>query len=326
VQADGQDDAIGAVFEGRYRIEAMLGRIALLENRPDQAMRFVEPWSTKPDAYDRSHFEAQDLMERGAEDVGGGWLGRWLRERRRRGARPGALAAVALEEALPESLRGAPRATPIGTLDEAPDLHPPLREALGTLYALDPELSAPARNASEAAEVLAGLEPADARAGYPEGPFGEGLARIAGLVLADVGLQAACLDLPGWDSHFVQAALLDPLMERLGRGLAAFADQLGQRLDTTSVVVMTEFGRRLHENAAAGTDHGRGGAMLVLGGGVRGGVSGRWPGLAPEALVGPGDVAVANDYRDVLAGVLSRHGDFDAGRVFPGHSARPLRV
>lgn len=275
----------------------------------------------------RSHFEAQDLMERGAEGVvGGGWLGRWLRERFRRGGRGGALPAVAVEKALPESLRGAPQATPIGSLGEAPDLDPALDAALGALYALDPELSEPARNAREAAKVLAAVGARRPQARYPEGPFGEGLARIAGLIAAGVGLRAACLDLPGWDSHFVQATVLDPLVERLGRGLAAFADDLGPRLDTTSVVVMSEFGRRVHENAAAGTDHGRGGVMLVLGGGVQGGVRGTWPGLAPEALDGPGDVAVANDYRDVLVAVLRRHGDFDPRRVFPGHAVRRLVV
>jgi len=275
----------------------------------------------------RSHFEAQDLMEHGAREVGGGWVGRWLAERRRAGEPAPALSAVSLEKSLPESLRGAPRATPLASLEQGLGLDPALSGALGALYALDRELAAPARNAQEAALALARLGDAPrSTALYPEGVFGSALARIAGLIAADVGLEAACVDLPGWDSHFVQSSLLEPLMRQLARGLAAFAEDLGPRLDTTSLVVMTEFGRRLYENAAGGTDHGRASVMLLMGGGVRGGVRGGWPGLGTADLEGPGDVAVADDYRDVLAGVLGRHGRFDARRVFPGRETRPLEI
>jgi uncharacterized protein (DUF1501 family) len=81
---------------------------------------------------------------------------------------------------------------------------------------------------------------------------------------------------------------------------------------------MTEFGRRAAENSALGTDHGRGGVMLVLGGGTAGGIRGRWPGLEGEALEGPGDVPVVTDYREVLAEVLARHGpEVSLDSVFP---------
>ena len=96
-----------------------------------------------------------------------------------------------------------------------------------------------------------------------------------------------------------------------------------------SVVVMTEFGRRVRENSAFGTDHGRGGVMWVMGGGVKGGrVVGPWPGLNDERLEGPGDVPVLNNYRNVLAPVLARHGVPEArlGEVFPGWQSRPLDI
>ena len=100
----------------------------------------------------------------------------------------------------------------------------------------------------------------------------------------------------------------------------------GTRPGQTSVVVMTEFGRRVSENSALGTDHGRGGAMYVLGGdGAEGRVIADWPGLKRDALVGPGDLPVTTDYRDVLIPVLRRHApDADMARVFPGHEAKPL--
>jgi uncharacterized protein (DUF1501 family) len=102
---------------------------------------------------------------------------------------------------------------------------------------------------------------------------------------------------------------------------------------TTTVVVMTEFGRTVEENSAFGTDHGRGSAMLVLGGGVAGGrMHGAWHGLDPEKLErrgileGYGDLPVLNNYRDVLAPVLSRNGasTADLATIFPGFSLKPL--
>ena len=88
---------------------------------------------------------------------------------------------------------------------------------------------------------------------------------------------------------------------------------------------MTEFGRRVAENSAAGTDHGRGGVMFLLGGGVDGGsVEVEWPDLASQ-LAGPGDLPVLNNYRDILAPILTRQAPgTDLASVFPGHTLQPL--
>jgi uncharacterized protein (DUF1501 family) len=139
-------------------------------------------------------------------------------------------------------------------------------------------------------------------------------------------LRAACIDLHGWDSHIAQATWIAAPLRALGSALAAFATDLGSRLATTSVVVLSEFGRRVAQNASLGTDHGRGGVLFVLGGGTPGGVHCEWPGLSPESLEGPGDLPVVHDYRDALAGVLARHGTADLTQVFPDHSLAPLRV
>src|SRR4051794_21073696 len=96
------------------------------------------------------------------------------------------------------------------------------------------------------------------------------------------------------------------LVSRLGKGLAAFAQDLGPLLATTTIVTMSEFGRRVTQNGSGGLDHGHGSAMLVLGGGIRGGrVYGRWPGLGPKQL-DDGDLAVTTDYRDVLGELVHR--------------------
>jgi uncharacterized protein (DUF1501 family) len=101
-------------------------------------------------------------------------------------------------------------------------------------------------------------------------------------------------------------------------------------METTTVVVMTEFGRRVAENSAFGTDHGRGGAMFVIGGGTQGGnkVHADWPGLSQELLEGPGDLPVTTNYRDALAPVLARHGaEGEAlGKIFPEHEFAALGI
>ncbi len=280
----------------------------------------------------RSHFEAQDLMEHGGL-AGGGWLGRFLRFRP--GPPAAALSAVALGETLPESLRGAPAATVLRTLDDF---------TLGAdTVALLPRLarlwSGETGELGRAAQgTLAALHRIEALRGtpyrpaggalYPAGDFGGGLAQIARLVKARVGLEAATIDLGGWDSHLAQDTLVEPLMAQLAGGLAAFHRDLGEEMTATSVVVMTEFGRRVRENASLGTDHGRGSVMLVAGGGVAGGrVIADWPGLDPAALTGPGDLPVVHNYRDVLAPVLRRHGaGEDLSAVFPDFALAPLDV
>jgi len=92
------------------------------------------------------------------------------------------------------------------------------------------------------------------------------------------------------------------------------------------VVVMTEFGRRVEENSAFGTDHGRGSVMLLMGGAIKGGrVLGKWPGLSREVLEGPGDLPVTTNYRNVLAPILEHLGAGDRlGQVFPEFALDPL--
>jgi uncharacterized protein (DUF1501 family) len=278
----------------------------------------------------RSHFEAQDLMEHGGV-MGGGWLGRYLRFRPASGSR--ALAAVAFGTQLPECLRGAPAVTVLRSLDDFGLVGDAGQTAasLRAWYARDPGALADA-----AADTVRALERLEALRGTPYRPrsgahyasddFAHALQQVAQLIKARVGLEAVSIDLGGWDSHFTQGTLIEPLMARLAGGLAAFATDLGPSLATTSIVVMTEFGRRVQENASLGTDHGRGSAMFVIGGGVAGGrVHGDWPGLDAGVLEGPGDVPVRTNYRDVLAPVLGRHGGADVlDRVFAQYRLRPL--
>lgn len=281
----------------------------------------------------RSHFEAQDLMEHGGLLTSGGWLGRFLRALPE-GAN-GPLSAVAVGRSVPECLRGAPASTVMESLDSFSlgKKAKRMSAALEKLYALDDsQLGAVARDTLGAMKRIEKLRsenytPANG-AEYAYDQFGRGMQQVARLIKARVGLVSVSIDLNGWDSHFVQSSVMDPLMPRLAKGLNAFRKDLGREMENTTVVVMTEFGRRVYENASFGTDHGRGSVMFVMGGGVKGGrVIADWPTLDDDVLEGPGDLPVTTNYRDVLAPALQRFGiNGKLGDVFPGYELKPMEL
>ncbi|HEY2948590.1 MAG TPA: DUF1501 domain-containing protein [Micromonosporaceae bacterium] len=289
-----------------------------------------------PDA-SRSHFQAQDCLERGAASVTvhTGWLDRVLTA-----LGPGTtFRAIAEGAALPRSLVGGESALVLeGIRDFALQGWDGVRErtmtALKALYTgLDHPLADQARvtvQALSAARRVASEEYAPA-VSYPDGGFAGSLSDVARLIKAGVGLRVAALDVGGWDMHTwigrVDGGDMLNQLTQLAEALAAFAADLGPALADVNVVTMSEFGRRVAENGNAGADHGHGGLMLLLGGGLNGGrVHGSWPGLAPSAL-DQGDVAGANDYRDVLAELLaSRLGVADSAKIFPGHRTKSLGV
>jgi uncharacterized protein (DUF1501 family) len=294
----------------------------------DGALAIIHAAGSEDDT--RSHFEAQDLMEHGGL-AGGGWLGRFLRAQSDTSSSP--LAAVALGKAIPECLRGAPAATVLQSLDDFSlgSNRARLTQALEKLYGSETDaLAGAGRDTLQALRRIEQLrnafyQPANG-ADYGRDDFSRGLLQIARLIKARVGLQAASVDLGGWDSHFSQGTLMDPLMARLAKGLSAFYRDLGPEMQHTTVIVMTEFGRRVEENSAFGTDHGRGSVMFVLGGAIKGGrVLGQWPGLSREVLEGPGDLPVTTNYRNVLAPILRRHGAGERlGQVFPDFVLDPV--
>jgi uncharacterized protein (DUF1501 family) len=191
----------------------------------------------------------------------------------------------------------------------------------------------PARSALAALTTTAQLQEVgytpEAGAAYPDSDLGRAMRDVARLIKSEVGLQVAAVDYGDWDMHAgmggVGGGWLHDHLTELSAALAAFATDLGPRLGDVTLVTLTEFGRRVEENGSGGTDHGHGQAVLVLGGGVRGGqVHGRWPGLAPGDLV-DGDLAATTEYRTILAEILERRcGVGGASGIFPGlGSERP---
>lgn len=320
----GREDAIQ--LDGFFALNALLRPLKRLWD--DGHLAIVHAAGSEDDS--RSHFDAQDFMEHGGV-AGGGWLGRFLRYRDRPSQGP--LSAVALGKTFPECLRGAPSVTVMQSMDEfslgpkAADLAAGLRR----LYSTQQDgLAAAGRDTLNA---LARIERMRSSTYHPENgaeygndDFSLGLRQAAQLIKARVGLEAVSLDLNGWDSHFTQSTIMNPLMKRLSTGLAALYSDLGPAIAQTTVVVMTEFGRRVQENSSFGTDHGMGSAMMVIGGGIRGGrVVGKWPGLSADFLAGPGDLQVVHNYRNVLAPILLRHGATQRmNTIFPDFNLEPM--
>jgi uncharacterized protein (DUF1501 family) len=293
-----------------------------------------------PDAT-RSHFDAQDYMETatpGVKNTGDGWLNRYLQARHREPASP--FRAVSLTGQLPRMLQGASPAVAMSRIDQFAIRAGQAGDAASTSFealyasAADRVLKNTGREAFDAIKMLNATDPAHYTpangADYPRSAFGQALKQIAQLTKADVGVEVAFADLGGWDTHINQGAAQGQLAARLddfARSISALTVDLGDRMEDTVVLTMSEFGRAVGENGSRGTDHGHGNAMLVLGGGVRGGqVFGRWPGLAVPQRYDGRDVAVTTDFRDVFAEIVVRHlGVTDAKPIFPGYDVQASR-
>ncbi|AGZ43366.1 DUF1501 domain-containing protein [Actinoplanes friuliensis] len=281
----------------------------------------------------RSHFAAMEEMERAAAgtSVRSGWLDRMLGQT---GA-TGPLAGVSLGNSMPSRLMSGPStdismATVDGLTLAGDSAKRPIAESLRKMYASAPGLlAAPALAADAALKATTSLRataytPANGAA-YPATPLGAALRDVARMIKAKVGLATAAVDCGDWDMHeglgtaVKGQRMYDNLLET-ANALAAFAADLGPAgMANVTLVTVSEFGRRVTENASRGVDHGHGNAMLLMGGGIKGGtVYGTWPTLAPGALVA-GDLAATTDYRAVIGEILQKRCGFGSlTDVFPG--------
>ncbi|AEV86003.1 hypothetical protein ACWT_4986 [Actinoplanes sp. SE50] len=277
----------------------------------------------------RSHFAAMEAMENAAPGTSlrSGWLDRML-------GLTGAtapLAGVSLGHAMPARiLLGAADDVAMTGLDGfslAGEGKRPMAAALRAMYADAPAaLAGPARSADRALAAVHTVRDAAyaAAATYPDSELGAALRDVARLIKAKAGLVTAAVDCGDWDMHnglgtAVKGQRMYDNLADLAAALAAFTTDLGPALGSVTVLTISEFGRRVQENASHGADHGHGNAMLLLGGGIRGGkVYADWPGLTPGALVA-GDLAATTDYRSVIGEVLQRRCGFGSlDGVFPG--------
>ena len=257
---------------------------------------------------DRSHFDAQQVLESGGVrpyEISSGWLGRTLGSSGAKG--------IALNTAVPLVLRG-PATVDTWAPSALPDPSADLVARIERMYANDRTLATALERAkalhfdSTMAADMAGGAGAGRAGGFVV------LAQRAAEFLAQAnGPQVAVLEVSGWDTHANQGNPNGPLannLRQLDNGLGALREglQAGDTWARTVVVVATEFGREVAINGTLGTDHGTGGAAFVLGGAVQGGrVFADWPGLAKKNRYDGRDLRITTDLRSVLKGVLADH-------------------
>lgn len=166
-------------------------------------------------------------------------------------------------------------------------------------------------------------------ASYPvHSDLGDGLRHAARIIRADVGVRVITVDHGDWDMHThlgnADSGRMRTNTIEFARSLAAFFADIGSLGDKVTVVTVSEFGRRVVENANQGLDHGYGNVMFLAGAGVRGGqYYGRWPGLTTQS---DSDLTVTTDYRTVLSEVVRARFGVDTSQVFPGFSGGGLGV
>lgn len=274
----------------------------------------------------RSHFDGQAILETGLDRPIGssdGWLNRVLQ------VMSGKRSGIAIAAGMPLSLTGSYQVeswspTQLGAVDDA------FLERLAVLYRADAALS----NRFEAAlqqQDLVGEEPM-ARGRAARGGSTPLMQAAARILRQEQGPNIAAMEFSGWDTHANQGmagGALDRLLGQLAAGLVAFRAEMGAAWRTTTVVVMTEFGRTARPNGTRGTDHGTAGAGFVLGPGVaRARVVSDWPGLGANALFEGRDLKPTLDTRAVLKAALEGTFDLTAAqleRIFPNSAGvRPV--
>jgi uncharacterized protein (DUF1501 family) len=291
----------------------------------------------------RSHFDAQDFMESGTpglKSTEDGWLNRALEAVPEEDASP--FRAVAMGPNLPRMLHGAAPAIALPDLKQfkvmaqAPGTGPMVEGGFEAMYSqtVDHALHGTGTETFEAIDLLRKADPGKYQpengAQYPTSRLGQSLQQIGQLLKADIGVEVLFVDCGGWDNHVNEGGVqgqLSNLLKDLGQGLAAFHQDMGDRMENIVFVTMSEFGRTAKENGNHGTDHGHANCMFIMGGDVKGGqVYGKWPGLNDHQLNEGRDLALTTDFRSVVGEILAKHiGVADLKPVFPSFDNNPRK-
>ena len=276
---------------------------------------------------ERSHFDGQDVLESGSAAVGqfrDGWLNRAMES-----VGGGADAAIAMAQNTPLVLRGRHPVTSWAP-SALPDARDNTLERVAMLYENDAFFASRLRQAMESREIageMAATTPG--RRGNETARWKSLATATARFLTADGGPSVAVLEAGGWDTHANQGSATGQLANRLAgldQSLLALKTGMGARWEKTVVCVVTEFGRTVRVNGTRGTDHGTGGAALLLGGAVDGGrIIADWPGLRSADLFEGRDLYPTLDLRTLFKGLLVEHLGIDEGvvedSVFPDSRA-----
>lgn len=271
----------------------------------------------------RSHFASLGIWHAATPDLragGSGWIGR-LAEVALAGGGPDGVVHVG--HAAPASLASAARPA-VTFVDEASYRFSANEEELmerAPGSGGNPALARVRRALADAARSSRSLREAAGSYAtpveYPRNALGSSLRTAAALLHGGVGCRVVSVEHTGYDTHVGQRRAHDRQMEELDGALSALALDLRRSEAGRSAVVLvfSEFGRRVAENASAGTDHGTAGPVFLWGARVKGGFHGAAPSL--ERLAGE-DLAHTTDFRSVYAAVLEGVFGADAERVLGG--------
>ncbi len=282
---------------------------------------------------DRSHFICQDMMEKGIADAevkqNAGWLTRHIAST---GGPAAELATIATSSTNPAALLG--EASAVSMTDaqnfnvSGGNYNLDLIRSINTGTSAYKTVANAAIDAVKSVQTgLQTITDTSSTAGYTGGALSQPLRSLAKLIKMNVGVSVATVDYGSWDMHNGLVGEFNQRTIEFSRALAAFWKDMEGYHDRITLVTMTEFGRRLQENASQGTDHGSASGMMILGGNVKGGkLYGTWPGLAANQLT-TGDLTVTTDYRQVLGEILTaRHAEKNLASVFPTLKYNPLGI
>lgn len=273
---------------------------------------------------DRSHFDAQNVLETGGMapyQLKDGWMNRLLGLLPRSGKE-----AIAIAPAVPLALQGAVEVTTYAP-SALPEANEDLLMRVRQLYAPDRQLQALWTSAIEA-RGMAG----ERMDGGGNRPDVSALGRVAAGFLARAdGPRIAMIETSGWDTHSGQDARLTRQLLGLDGLIGGLREGMGGAWAQTVVLVATEFGRTVAANGTGGTDHGTAAASMLIGGAVQGGrIVADWPGLGPGQLLEGRDLRPTLGLDSVIASTCSEAFGLDPVRttnmLFPGadrHKAMP---
>lgn len=256
---------------------------------------------------ERSHFDAQNLLESGGSAPYAsrtGWLGRLLP------LLPGTPVSLAISAVVPLSLRGS---LPVGTYapNRLPDPSEELLERVAALYGEDEQLGMLWEEAMRTRMVASDLGNNAARNGRQVGEL------ASALMTADGGPRVLMVETGGWDTHQAQPGRIGRQLTGLDALIASLSSGLGDIWNDTLVFVATEFGRTAAVNGSVGTDHGTASAALLLGGNLPSGqkVEADWPGLAQSQLYEGRDLRPTANVLELATGAVADHFGIDPDRA-----------
>jgi uncharacterized protein (DUF1501 family) len=318
------DDTPLLILDGMFALNGNMPRLTALY----QSREALIVHAAATPYRDRSHFEAQDMLESGAPALAAvsetGWLNRALQSLPK-GERLPPANGLALEPTIPLIMRGI---APINTWQ--PQLLPladadTIQRVVDLYRSRDPDLASALERGVDQDLVVG---PRDMGSGSISGKpdLLEKVHAGAMLMARPDGPRIAMMSLYGWDTHHSQGfehGVIAKQLRALDEAVGGLKDGLATVWDDTAVLIVTEFGRTVRFNGSAGTDHGTATVAFLVGGAVHGGrVIADWPGLAERQLYQGRDLRPTTDLRALVKGVLSEHlgitpSSLD-GDVFPG--------